>query len=261
MRRLPYPVLAIAVCILALACCGVLAGGVVLTVGTQGVTGFVAGILPLATDMATITPTVTARASVPTRTPSSTPNPAPTETPLAAETPTSNPALTDTPAPLPTEEAPTPTPIIIVVTATPAPKPPPTVLRAPTDTPSATEAVEASATLTSTYKYPAPVLLDPANNGRVGGSMAILKWEPVSTLPLADDEWYAIRFVYLRQGQPVYQGDDIKTIDWRVPERFFYQADGPALLYRWYVYVEKKNADGSATQVSPNSEEFVFQWE
>lgn len=121
------------------------------------------------------------------------------------------------------------------------------------------EAPEAAESPEVAYKYPAPKLLEPENGGKIGGSLAFLKWEPVG--PLAEDEWYAVRLIYLQQGQPVYQGDDIKETTWRVPERFYYQADGPALLYRWYVYVERKNPDGTATQLSPNSEEFVFRWE
>jgi hypothetical protein len=86
-----------------------------------------------------------------------------------------------------------------------------------------------------------------------------LKWEPVG--PLADDEWYAVRLVFLQQGEPVYQGDQIKASDWRVPDRFYYQADGPALEYRWYVFVERQNPDGSTTPLSPESKTSVFRWE
>jgi hypothetical protein len=45
------------------------------------------------------------------------------------------------------------------------------------------------------------------------------------------------------------------------PERFYHQADGPELLYHWYVFVERKNADGSGTPVSPKSEELTLRWE
>ena len=103
------------------------------------------------------------------------------------------------------------------------------------------------------------MLLEPLDEGVVAGVMAILKWESVGEL--ADDEWYAVRLIYLQQGQPVYEGDLMKTPDWRVPDRFYYRADGPALQYRWYVFVERQNADGSATQLSPESEEFSFRWE
>jgi hypothetical protein len=261
-RRLPYPVLAIVAAIVLIACCGSLAALGVFTGATEDVRLLVAEVFPASASQRSPTPT-----PLPTEPATATPatGPTPTETPMPTATPSPTPAPTDTPTltPTPAEEVPTPTPIIIVVTATPTPEPPPTVRRAPTDTPVPPAAEETEPTspaeVTPEYKYPAPVLLEPPNNGKVQGSLCILKWEPVGTL--ADDEWYALRLVYLQQGQPVYQGDDIKATDWRVPERFYYQADGPALEYRWYVTVERKNADGSTTPVSPRSEEFVFRWE
>jgi hypothetical protein len=254
----PYAVVAIVAGLLAVACCGALVGIGVRTVGTDKVTGLVAGFVATATEKATATPTTESPLPTPSETPL--PPPSATDTPAPTDTPTAVVVPTDTPMP-PIEEVPTSTPIIIVVTATPVSEPSPVVRQEPAETPSVAETEEAGAAVASEYKYPAPVLRDPADGGKVGGAMAILQWEPVSTMPLADDEWYAIRLVYLQQGQPVYQGDDIKTTDWRVPERFYYQADGPALEYRWFVYVEKKNADGTAAQLSPNSEEFVFRWE
>ena len=263
-RRLPYPVLAIVAAIVLIACCGSLAALGVFTGATEDVRLLVAEIFPASGPQRPATPT-----PLPTEPPTATPEtgPTPTETPVPTDTPMPTPAPppTETPTPTPAEEVPTPTPIIIVVTATPTPEPPPTVRRAPTDTPEPAapaapeEEPTSPAEATPEYKYPAPVLLEPPNGGKVQGSLCILKWEPVG--PLADDEWYALRLVYLQQGQPVYQGDDIKATDWRVPERFYYQADGPALEYRWYVTVERKNADGTTVPVSPRSEEFVFRWE
>ena len=86
----------------------------------------------------------------------------------------------------------------------------------------------------------------------------MLQWEPVEGL--ADDEGYAVRLIYWQQGKPVYQGDWVKSPEWRIPEDFYHQADGPELLYHWYVLVERKNADGSGTPVSPKSEELSFRW-
>ncbi len=91
------------------------------------------------------------------------------------------------------------------------------------------------------------------------GVIAILKWESVG--PLADDEWYAVRLIFLQQGQTVYNGDRSRVTEWRVPDRLYYQADGPALEYRWFVFVERDNPDGSVAQLSPESERFVFRWE
>jgi len=249
-RRPVSPLLAIAATLLVIGCCAVSIWGIAWLVGNdETATQWLAQVLPagLSGVIATPTPTPT-----PTETPTPTPTATPTATPAPTNTPTPATVPTETPTPI-IEQPPTPTPIIIVVTATPTPEPPPTPRRVPTNTPAPTEPPQ------PTYKYPAPKLLEPENGGKIGGSLAYLRWEPVG--PLAEDEWYAVRLIYLQQGQPVYQGDDIKETTWRVPERFYYQADGPALLYRWYVYVERKNPDGTATQLSPNSEEFVFRWE
>ena len=89
--------------------------------------------------------------------------------------------------------------------------------------------------------------------------IAILKWESVG--PLTDNEWYAVRLIFLQQGQSVYNGDRTKDPEWKVPVRFYYQADGPALEYRWFVFVERDNVDGSTTKLSPDSETSVFRWE
>ena len=78
---------------------------------------------------------------------------------------------------------------------------------------------------------------------------------------LADDEWYAVRMIFNQQGQPVYEGDRVKVPEFRVPDRLYYQADGPLLQYRWFVFVERDNPDGSTTQLSPESKTFAFRWE
>ncbi len=253
-RRPISPFLAIAATLLVIACCAVSIWGITWLVGSnEATTQWLAQVLPAGLSGVVATPTPT-----PTETPTPVPTATSTVTPVPTDTPTPTTVPTDTPTPI-IEQPPTPTPIIIVVTATPTPEPPPTPRRVSTNTPVPAEASEAAELPEAAYKYPAPKLLEPENGGKIGGSLAYLKWEPVG--PLAEDEWYAVRLIYLQQGQPVYQGDDIKETTWRVPERFYYQADGPALLYRWYVYVERKNPDGTATQLSPNSEEFVFRWE
>jgi hypothetical protein len=200
--------------------------------------------------------------------PSATFTPSPTATPTATATATPElspspavgeaPAPTDTP-PLPPTPGPTSTPIILVVTATPTPEPPATATLVPADTPATSAPAEPTPTSTPAFKYPAPELLAPEDGSTVPGVIAILKWESVG--PLADDEWYAVRFVFLEQGQLVYNGDRVKVPEWRVPDRFYYQADGPALEYRWFVFVERDNPDGSVTQLGPESETFAFRWE
>ena len=52
-----------------------------------------------------------------------------------------------------------------------------------------------------------------------------------------------------------------KVPEWQVPERLHYMADGPDLLYQWYVYVEKDYASGSALPISRESDPLSFKWE
>jgi hypothetical protein len=146
-----------------------------------------------------------------------------------------------------------------VVTATPTPEPPPTDTPVPTNTPQGGAPAEPTAPPAPAFKYPAPTLLEPKDGGVVPGRINYFKWEPVG--PLADDEWYAVRLVFLQQGQPAYEGDRTKEPVWLVPERLYYKADGPALEYSWFVFVERQNPDGSTSQLSPESKTHVFRWE
>ncbi len=233
--------------LLVVVCCVGLAfaGGALLGLGP---TGLLAGATPTETQ----TPTQTALPSTSTLspTPAATVTSTSTATPMA--TPTASPAPTNT-------QSPTPTPAVIVVTATPTPEPPPTDTPVPTNTPEGGVPPEPTVTETPGFKYSAPVLLWPEDGSTVPGLINILKWEPVG--PLDDDEWYAVRLIFREQGELVYAGDRVKIPEWRVPDRLYYQADGPALEYSWYVFVERDNPDGSATQLSPESETFVFRWE
>jgi hypothetical protein len=156
-------------------------------------------------------------------------------------------------------QAPTSTPVVIVVTATPTPEPPVTDTPVVVDTPEGGVPVEPTATETPGSKYSAPVLIWPEDGSTVPGVINILQWESVG--PLNDDEWYAVRMIFREQGELVYEGDRVKTPEWRVPDRLYYRADGPDLEYSWYVFVERDNSDGSVTQLSPDSETFVFRWE
>lgn len=252
--NLPYRGVAIGGLALVLVCCIglIVAGGTMLGIGGP------AGPVADATSSATAPPTETmpAVAANPTPTPTLAATFTPTPTPSA--TLSALPAPTDTPAALPTL-GPTPTPIIIVVTATPTPEPPPTETPLPTNTPAGGAPSAPTATPTPGFKYPAPVLLEPKDGEVVPGLYVFLRWEPVG--PLADDEWYTVRLLFRQQGELAYEGDSVKIAEWRVPERFYYQADGPALEYRWYVFVERKNPDGSTTQLSPESKTFLFQWQ
>ncbi len=235
------------VALLLIVCCLglVVAGGTMLG---SGATGLLAGATPTETKV----PTQTALPATSTATPAPTATLTETSTPTPSATPTASPAPTNT-------QAPTSTPVVVVVTATPTPEPSPTATRAPTDTPEGGVPPEPTPTETPGFTYSAPALLWPEDGSTVPGVINILEWEPVG--PLADDEWYAVRLTFRQQGELVYEGDRVQVPEWRVPDRLYYQADGPDLAYEWYVFVERDNPDGSVTQLSPESETRAFRWE
>jgi len=256
--QLPYRSLTMVGVVLVLVCCVTSTVAGVLAYRGGQIDSLLAAIVPFETQKPTGTAVPTESLPPAEVTPAVAPTFTATELP-PADTPGAVPVVAETPTPPPPPPAETATPVIVVVTATPTPEPPATATRPPADTPIGGETAEPSDTPTPAFAYEAPVLLEPLDEGVVPGVINILKWESVGEL--ADGEWYAIRLVFLQQGQPVYEGDRTKALEWRVPDRFFYQADGPALEYRWYVFVERQDADGSATQLSPESEEFSFRWE
>jgi hypothetical protein len=173
---------------------------------------------------------------------------------------------TDTPTPLPPTNTPpptdtaTPTPIPDTPTPAATDTPTPTETPEPTDTPQVVEeeSTEPPATPTPGFKYPAPELVEPKDGFTfIRGNTIVLRWNPVN---LAPDEQYAVRLVYTYQGQPTYQGANIKEPEWIVPLSLFGQIDGPDNRYQWFVVVERLNDDGSGTAISPESERRTFTW-
>lgn len=278
--QLSYRAMTVMGIALALICCAALAVGGYLSWQAGGVTNLVAQVFPAAAPTQAATPTTlpVSPVNTPTPLPSPTFTPLPPPTPLPTDTP---------PGQVPVEPGPTPTPIIIVVTATPVPE---TETPTPTPTEAATEAAtppptessggeetpptapgeeetqpaassteeEATATPTPGFKYQAPVLLEPENNARVQDRLLILKWEPIWTME--PGEYFAVRLRFKVQGAYEYAGDQVNAPEWRLPDILYYKADGPELQYEWWVYVERKNADGSTTQLSPESEHRIFSW-
>jgi hypothetical protein len=236
---------------------GGLALAVVCCLGLVVVSGLMFGLGGTGDLLAEATPTPTETELPTPRPPSPTPSPAATPTPVPA--PTATPVPIPTPVPPPPTVGPTPTPIVIVVTATPSPTSPATATRAPTVARPAAGQATPTATPALSFKYPAPVLAWPEDAGLIPNKIALLKWESVG--PLAEDEWYAVRLIFQRQGKTVYEGDSMRTPEWWLPERLYYMADGPALEYHWFVFVERHNADGSTTPVSPESKTFTFRWQ
>jgi len=172
-----------------------------------------------------------------------------TDTPTTLP-PTNTPPPTDTATPTPVPDTPTP-----AVTDTPTP----TETPEPTDTPETEEEASAPpATPTPGTKYPAPELVEPKDGfAFIYGNTLVLRWKPVD---LAPDEQYAVRLVYRFQGQPTYQGANVKEPEWTVPLALFGQIDGPDNRYEWFVVVERLNDDGSSTALSPESQRRSFTW-
>lgn len=184
--------------------------------------------------------------------------PTPTLPPTATAT-----ALPPTNTPLPTDTA-TPTPFPDTPTPAGTDTPTPTDTPEPTDTPSPEEEEEEAAveeeapTPTPGLKYPAPEIVEPRDGfAFIRGNTIVLRWKPVE---LAPNEQYAVRLVYIYQGQPTYQGANIKESEWTVPLSLFGQIDGPDNRYEWFVVVERLNDDGSGTAVSPESQRRTFSW-
>jgi tetratricopeptide (TPR) repeat protein len=184
-----------------------------------------------------------------TATPTLSPTPGPTATP----SPTPSPTITPTPPD-------TATPIIIVVTATSTPTPRVTDTATPAPVPSPT------ASPTPTFKYDTPVLLSPDNGAAFHGQDAIIeiRWDPVPG-ELAEDEFYAVSFRYLQNGEIQYSGTDTKESSWQPQGSLYYlKADWPERRYDWDVAIVRvfTNANGKRVSIplSPTSETRFFNW-
>ncbi len=230
---------------------------VVCCLGLVAVSGLLFGLGGAEDLLAEATPTPT-ETELPTEPPPS-PTPSPTAKPTLAPSPTATTVPTPTPVPPTPTVGPTSTPVVIVVTATPSPTSPPTATPVRTATHPASAQPTPTAAPAAAFKYPAPVITWPENNGLIPTKIALLKWK--SATPLAPDEWYAVRLIFQRQGKTVYEGDSMQSPEWWLPERLYYMADGPTLEYHWFVFVERHNPDGSTTPLSPQSDTYTFRWQ
>lgn len=191
------------------------------------------------------------------------PNSSTFESPLSPlATPTLPP--TSTPTPLPATNTPPPTDTATAAPPGPTDTPLPTDTSLPPDTPTPepveeTPTPEESApTPTSEFKYGAPALLGPENEFKfIGNSEILFRWAPVN---LAADEQYAVRVRYKYNNQITYQGAQVKEPQWAMPPSLYLQIDPPEHRYEWFVVIERLNADGSGTAISPQSEVRLFFW-
>jgi cellulose synthase (UDP-forming) len=209
---------------------------------------------PAEAETAGLLPVVIASSPTPRPSPSPSPSPVPSSSPAPTPSPTSLrsrphfsllatkiqvPTATARPM-LPTAPAPSPSPTAVLTR-------PPTIVPSPTLRP------------TPTMKYAAPTLLEPTYKFMFNaGNTLVLHWQPVGEL--AADEQYAVRLVYRFQDEVIYRGHQVKQPEWVVPPWLFSQVDGPAHNYDWFVFVERVNADGSTTMISPQSEIRNFTW-
>lgn len=183
---------------------------------------------------------------------SPTPTASPTQlVPTASPTeliPTSLSTTTKPPSPTSTANL-----ILSTPTKTPSPSPTAILTKPPTAVPSP------SSTPTTVMKYTAPILLEPNIDFNFNaGNTLTLYWQPVGQL--APNEQYAVRLVYSFQNELTYRGHQVTETEWTVPRWLFGQVDGPDHHYDWFVFVERVNADGSTTTISPPSEIRNFTW-
>ena len=187
--------------------------------------------------------------------PLSTPTLPATNTPtLLPPTATSIPTDTATPAPVAPTDTPVPTDTPLP-TDTPVPTETPTV--EPTEEISPTE--EPQVPSEPEFKYGAPLLLGPDDGFKfIGNSEILFRWQSVD---LAADEQYAVRVRYKFNNEITYQGAQVKEPQWPMPLSLYQQIDPPERRYEWFVVVERLNADGSGTAISPQSEVRTFFWD
>ncbi|MEM7034851.1 MAG: hypothetical protein AAF629_35245 [Chloroflexota bacterium] len=196
-------------------------------------------IVPTATPAVVANQASTSPIATPTEIAIDTPTPEPTAT--ATQQPTATPLPTDTPEPTATD-TPTPTP---TETATLTPEP--------------TEEA-ADETTPPGLIYDAPQLHSPVPDFVfIRGNTIKLDWDSVGEL--RPDEQYAVRLVYFHTNEVVYKGAQLRDTEWTIPLELYHEADGPEFEYFWYVYIERVLADGTAVQVSPDSETRFFTWD
>lgn len=244
-------------------------GGVLLIAVLIGF--FILGGLP-AQNRSTLTPTqgIVVKDYTPTTQPGPTlkPTEKPTQEPairptkLPTEEPTQEPTIK--PAIIPTE-VPTQEPITEPTTAptevpTQSPTTEPTTI--PTQLPPSTSSptvIPSGPTPTPTLEYAAPILVSPETEVRIpANEEVLLKWNPVGTL--AENERYAIRLIFVENGEHKWDGHQMRSTSWVLPRDFLYRVDGPEFKFEWFVFVEKVEENGQTVPISSNSEIRVFYW-
>ncbi len=130
-------------------------------------------------------------------------------------------------------------------------------------TPQAGQTPQAIPRPPSSFKYPPPVLVGPAEGAHFSGEFlpVVLEWQPVGEL--APDEYYDVTIMHYVGDEPRYWGGPVTETSWRVPiEAGFGQAGNDR--FKWWVTVRKKGTSPGEGQLdqglSPASEVRSFYW-
>lgn len=216
----------------------------------------------------TMTPTL-----IPMRDRTATPIPTATIPPTATRVPPTATRVPPTATPLPPTATPVPTATNTPVpTATNTPLPPTATPVPPTSTPEAVvSAPQPTATPlppSASYKYGAPVPIDPPNGreyDNAGGIVPILSWQSVGQL--APNEYYHVTFRIRRQNGEIVRWTALDTADTQLivsaRDAELMRTSPQMSEVTWWVTVLAQKGStwqpgGEGTPVSPDSENRLF---
>ncbi len=208
--------------------------------------------------------------------------PLPFELPFVASAPTATPTeiiLPPTPTATATQRPPTSTPTstatstpVITATLTPAVTVTATITVSATETvtatesPSPTETPAAVETEQPGFRYPAPVLLAPADESELptGGSFNFtegstieLSWEPVGSL--GEKQYYSVSLTFAGSGgEP--EVNWWKETTFVVPSDYYGEVGASREVYWSVTVISGTPGTGQSRAISPPSETWMFRW-
>ena len=133
--------------------------------------------------------------------------------------------------------------------------PPPIMTATPTNTPWPALRPTAS----TSFPYPAPILLGPPDGSLLQGEPSILlNWASVGLL--AKDEWYLVRVHCTVEGETEELEEWSKATSWRLPPSLCSTSEEAHGLYQWDVVVMRRAEAGEDAAISLRSETRSFLW-
>lgn len=130
----------------------------------------------------------------------------------------------------------------------------------PTPTVTATLTPEPAPTANTTFEFPAPNLLTPADGAIVQGAEdVILNWTSVGLL--GDDTWYVVRIWRDDPSEPTPPTGWTRTTAWRIPASFQPQAGAKSRRFWWSVTVMRLREGQTPLAISPESAKRWFEWQ